>query len=165
MLTPDADDLVLVALINNQRDLARAREEHWYRIPVSHAPRRAVGASWIAFYQTKAFDEKWTVSYYAAALSWDAALRRDLLPDEPDHPHANDEYYRVTLGPLTRLSHPIPATSWRRITFILTHWAQIERAWDVSDLLEASALERGLWRALEKMRALREEEEEEWEEY
>ena len=165
MTTPLPDDLVLVALINNQRDLARARDEHWYRLPVSHAPRRAVDAPWIAFYQTKSFDEKWTVTYYAAALSWDTVLRRDLLPDEPDHPRADEAYYRVTLGPLIPLPHPVPATSWRRITFIVTHWAQIERAWDVSDLLEAGALERGLWRALEKMRAVRDEDEEDWEDY
>ena len=161
MATPDPDDLVLVALVNNQRDMARARDEHWYRIPVRHAPRRAIGLPWIAFYQTKAFgDEKWTVSSYAAALSWDVVARHDLIPSEPDHPRAGEEYYRISLGPLLSLPHPIPSRSWKRITFIITHWAQVERAWEVSDLLEANVLERGLWRALEKMRELRDEEEE-----
>ena len=159
MPTPQADDLVLVALINNQLDFARARDEHWYRIPVRRTPRRAIGAPWIAFYQTKSFgDEKWALHYYAAALSWDVVRRLDVLPDQPDHPRAHEEYYRITLGPLRSLPHPILARSWRRITFIVTHWAQIERAWEVSDLLEASVLERGLWRALERMRALRDEE-------
>ena len=160
MPTPGKDDLVLVALINNQRDFARARDEHWYRIPLRHAPRRAIGVTWIAFYQAKAFgDEKWAINYYAAALAWDIVTRRDLIPSEPNHARAADEYYRISLGPLASLPHAIPASTWRRITFLLTHWAQIERAWDVSDLLEANVLERGLWRALEKMRELRDEEE------
>ena len=38
-MTPQPDDLVLVALLNNQPDLARARDEHWYRIPVSSADK------------------------------------------------------------------------------------------------------------------------------
>jgi hypothetical protein len=163
MIMPDPDDLVLVALINNELDLARAREQHWYRIPLRHAPRRAIGVPWIAFYQTKSFgNEKWAVNYYAAAQSWDVVPRRILLPDEPDHPRANEDYYRITLGPLSHLPHPIPSRSWKRITFVLTHWAQIERAWEMNDLLDANVLERGLWRALDKMRALREEEDGEW---
>ena len=163
MRMPQPDDLVLVALINNGRELARLRDEHWYRIPVRHAPRRAIGAPWLAFYQTKAFgDEKWTVAYYASALAWETLLRRDLLPDEPNHPRADDEYLRVDLGPLQRLPHPIPSRAWKRITFIVTHWAQIERAWDVSDLFEANALEKGLWKALDRLRQVRDADEEEW---
>lgn len=163
MATPAPDDLVLVALINNQPDLARARAEHWYRIPLRHAPRRAIGVPWVAFYQSRPFgDEKWAVNYYAAATTWDVVPRRVLLPTEPDHPRAGEDYYRVGLGPLTALPHPIPSRSWKRVTFILTHWAQIERAWELSDLLEANVLERGLWRALEKMRELRDNDEDEW---
>jgi hypothetical protein len=163
MPIPAPDDLVLVALVNNERDLARARDEHWYRIPVRYAPRRAIGAPWIAFYQTKSFtDEKWAVNYYASCQSWDVVTRLTLLPDEPDHPRAHEQYYCISLGPLCRLPHPIASRSWKRVTFIVTHWAQIERAWELNDLLEASALERGLWRALERMRELREADEEEW---
>jgi len=33
----DADDIVLVALMNSPHDLAIARAEHWYRIPAKHA--------------------------------------------------------------------------------------------------------------------------------
>ncbi len=163
MSTPQPDDPVLVALVNNLRDLARARDEHWYRIPLRHAPRRAIGVPWLAFYQTKSFgDEKWTVTYYAAAQSWDVVARRDLIPDEPDHPRSSENYYRISLGPLLPLPHPIASRSWKRITFIVTHWAQIERAWDVSDLLQASVLERCLWRALERVRALRESDDDDW---
>lgn len=163
MSTPQPDDLVLVTLVNNERDFARLRDEHWYRLPVLRAPRRGIGAPWLAFYQTKVFaEERWTITYYAAALAWEVMPRRALLPAELDHPRADQEYFRVSLGPVQRLPHPIPSRSWKRITFILTHWAQIERAWDVSDLFEANALERGLWKALEKLRAVRDDDEEEW---
>ena len=164
MATPLPDDLVLVALVTNQTDFVRARTEHWYRIPLRHMPRRATGVPWIAFYQTKAFGtEKWAVNYYAAALSWDVMARRLLLPDQPDHPRAAEDYYRVGLGPLLPVPHPIPSRAWKRVTFLVTHWAQIERAWELGDLLEANALERGLWRALERMRQVREEDGEAWE--
>lgn len=110
MATPLPDDLVLVALVTNQTDFVRARTEHWYRIPLRHMPRRATGVPWIAFYQTKAFGtEKWAVNYYAAALSWDVMARRLLLPDQPDHPRAAEDYYRVGLGPLLPVPHPSPA--------------------------------------------------------
>jgi len=59
---------VLVAVVNNRADLRRAASEGWYRIPQRRAPRR-VGADYLAFYQTGAFEsetEARTVSYYAA---------------------------------------------------------------------------------------------------
>jgi hypothetical protein len=33
--------------------------------------------------------------------------RRDLLPDEPDHPSADGAYYKLQLGLLERLDPPI----------------------------------------------------------
>lgn len=159
-MQPQPDDLVLVALLNSPRDLALAREEHWYRIPVRHMPRRALAVPWIAFYQTKAFgDEKWAINYFAAMLGYETTTRLTLLPAEADHPRAHDEYYRLRLGPLQALAHPIASRSWKRVLFLVVHWAQVERAWDVSDLLRAGAIEKGVWRALERMRALRDDDE------
>ena len=69
---PDHYATVLVAVMNNPRDLAIVRDQHWYRIPVDRVPRRGLHAPILAFYQTGAFgDEKWSVNYYAAALSWE----------------------------------------------------------------------------------------------
>ena len=39
---------VLVALMNNRRDFAIARDQHWYRIPVKSAPR-GIDSKYIAF--------------------------------------------------------------------------------------------------------------------
>jgi len=47
---------VLVAVLNNQPDFERARDEGWYRIPLKRAPRR-IAAEYLAFYQTGAFGD------------------------------------------------------------------------------------------------------------
>ena len=42
--------------------------------------------------------------------------RRDLLPDEPDHPRADQAYYKLQLGPLERLAaHHQPALAARHL--------------------------------------------------
>jgi hypothetical protein len=125
----------LVAVINNPRDMEIARTEGWYRIPVKHAPQR-LGADYLAFYQTGAFGEgeRWRVNFYAPVRRVRRVRRRDLLPDEPDHPRADDEYYKFELGPLARLPRPIPSRRLRRITFIPTTLKRLLSAQEINDL-------------------------------
>ena len=67
---------VLVAIMNNRRDFAIARDEHWYRIPVKSAPS-AVVAQRLAFYQTKAFGEQaWAINYWAEVKARRIVKRR-----------------------------------------------------------------------------------------
>src|SRR5690349_2810571 len=47
------DARVLVAVVTRPCDLAKAREEGWYRIPLARAPC-ALAAEYLAFYQTAA---------------------------------------------------------------------------------------------------------------
>jgi hypothetical protein len=56
--------------------------------------------------------------------------RRDLLPDEPDHPRADEGYYKLQLGPLKQLELPIYSLRWRRITFIEISWDRFTAATD-----------------------------------
>jgi len=143
---------VLVAIINNLRDFAIARDEHWYRIPLRHAPTRAINAPVLAFYQTKVFgDEAWAINYWAEAQKWDIVKRVDLLPQEASHPRAQEEYYRIELGKLKRLPRPIVSKKWRRITFIITTWERLMRAREVKELLHGDIWEERLYRALRKM--------------
>jgi len=142
---------VLVAVINNLRDFAIARDEHWYRIPVKHAPVRAVNAPVLAFYQTKVFGpEAWAINYWAEAKKWERVKRIELLPQEASHPRAHDDYYKVHLGELRRLPHPIISKKWRRITFIITTWERLMRAREVKELLHGNIWEERLYRALRK---------------
>jgi hypothetical protein len=131
---PDHDARVLVAVITQPRDLALIREEHWYRIPIARAPRQ-MAAEYLALYQTARFGhERWSINYYTHILRYHRVKRRDLLPLEPDHPRANEYYYRLDLGILERLLFPVPAAKLRRITFITTTFGQLQRVRDVKEL-------------------------------
>jgi hypothetical protein len=125
---------VLVAVITRPRDLASAREEGWYRVPLRRAPR-GLAAEYLAFYQTAAFGEqRWAVRYVAPVRAVSLATRAALLPDEPAHPRAAERYFRFELGPLQALPAPIPSCRLRRITFIPTTYGQLLRARDVAEL-------------------------------
>ena len=118
---PGSGERVLVAVMNNPRDLWIAVQEHWYRIPVKRAPRR-VGADYVAFYQTGVFppDERHCVRLYAPIRAYHLAERRDLLPQEQNHPRAKERYFKIEIGPMRTLERPIPSHKLRRITFIPT---------------------------------------------
>ena len=128
------DARVLVAVVTRPCDLAKAREEGWYRIPLARAPR-ALAAEYLAFYQTAAFgDERWAVRYLAAVRAVGVARRAALLPEEAGHPRAAERYYRFALGPLRALPQPVPSRRLRRVTFIPTTFGQLLRARDVAEL-------------------------------
>jgi hypothetical protein len=163
-MEPDRYTAVLVVLMNNQRDFAIARDQHWYRIPLKKAPERGIRAPILAFYQTKEFgEEKWSINYYAHAVAWEIVPRVQLLPNEVEHPRASELYYKVELGELRRLPHPIVSRKWRRITFIVTHWGRLEAAYEISELLHGTIWQERLWRALRRMGRLAEEDDvDEW---
>lgn len=128
------DDCVLVAVMSRPKDLAIARDQGWYRLPEDRAPRGAA-FEYIAFYFTAAFgDRAWAVHYYAPRLGHELVTRRDLLPDEPDHPRANERYLKLQLGPLQRREPPIVSLRWRRISFIHTTWDCFQAAAEINDL-------------------------------
>jgi hypothetical protein len=128
------DDRVLVAVMNRPQDLENARDKGWYRLPESKAGRGAF-FEYIAFYFTSGLAEhKWAVHYYARNLGHELVTRRQLLPDEPHHPRADQRYYKLLLGPLHRREPPIPSLRWRRITFIHTTWDRFQAAEEINDL-------------------------------
>ena len=133
-------DRVLVGILNNQRDFEIARDEGWYRIPAKTAPESAKEASVLAFYLTRAFGpDKWSIRWYAAVRGHELVRRRDLLPHQPDHPRADDPYYKLQVGPLIEMEVPIPSLRWRRITFIETSWDRFTAAEEVNDLYVSGA--------------------------
>jgi len=147
-LLPSLTALILVAIINDPRDLEIARVLGWYRIPLRSAPK-VVAVDYLAFYQTAAFgDDKWRIQHVAPVRGHELTTRSELLQDEPDHPHAHQEYYKVQLGPLVTLPEPIPADKWRRITFLYTTGEYLLRARSVNDLIVADDERSLLWQAL-----------------
>lgn len=144
----DADDVILVALINQPRDLEIVRTEHWYRIPAKHSPTHFTQARYIGFYLTRPFGEcKWSIREYAPVCGHELVRRRDLFPEQVDHPRADDAYYKLELGPLIALPRPIVSRAGRRILFIWTSGDKFLRAVEINDLLGKNEADDGLWDA------------------
>jgi hypothetical protein len=145
-----AESSVLIAVMNHTRDLERARDEHWYRIPVRSAPK-FFPPDYVAFYFTRAFGaDAFSVRWYAQVRGHELVTRRDLLPDEPDHPRADQRYYKLQLGKLVELPHPIPSRRLRRITFVLSNGRHLNEAWEINDLFLGPREHDILWRALKE---------------
>ncbi len=145
---PSSESLILVAIMNQPRDLEIARVLGWYRVPLRSAPR-VIAVDYLAFYQTVSFGEsRWRIQYLAPVVGHELTTRRELLRDEPDHPRAGQEYFKIQLGPLVRLPEPILATKWRRITFFYTTGDLLLAAGEIQDLIVPSDQRRVLWQAL-----------------
>jgi hypothetical protein len=130
----DLNARILIAVVNRPRDLAAARDEGWYRIPLARAPR-ALHAEYLAFYQTAVFGSaRWTVRYLAEVRAVSIATRAALLPAEAGHPRASQRYYRFAIGPLLALPVPVLSRRLRRIAFIATTAGQLLRARDLNEL-------------------------------
>lgn len=147
---PVTSSLILVAVLNNPHDLEIARLLGWYRIPLRSAPK-VIAVDYLAFYQTGAFkDDRWQIRYIARVRGHELTTRVELLADEPDHPHAHREYYKIQIGPLIHLENPIAAEQWRRITFFYTTGEYLLRARSISELIVQSEARQVLWQALQE---------------
>ena len=148
MLMSD-DALVLVAIMPKPRDMDIARLLGWYRIPLKSAPK-ILHPDAIAFYQTSAFgkEHRSRIECYAEVAGVELTTRAELFRDEPDHPRANEEYFKIQLRGIETLPHPIPADEWKRFTFFYTTGSRIMTAESIRGLA-MNARERGdLWRVL-----------------
>ena len=74
--------------------------------------------------------------------------RAELLRDEPDHPKAREEYFKIQLGPLVNLAAPIQAREWKRITFFYTTGQYLLTAENINDLVVHSDQRKLLWQSL-----------------
>ncbi|TAK14123.1 MAG: hypothetical protein EPO32_02965 [Anaerolineae bacterium] len=146
---PVPSDLILVALMPNRRDFDIARLFGWYRIPLRTAPK-VVAVDWLAFYQPATFgdDHKWCIEYLAPVTGHELATRIDLFKEEPDHPRALEEYFKIQIGPMVSLPRPIPAAEWKRITFLYTTGERLLAAETLNDLTVYDDERTLLWRAL-----------------
>jgi very-short-patch-repair endonuclease len=147
----DRETPALVGIVTRLKDWELVRSRHWYRIPVRTAPEELDSIQFLAFYQTRLFGrEKWAVNWYARVRGISKVTRRELLPDEPGHARAGAEYYKVELGELERLPHPIPSRRWRRIVFIPTSLERLLHAQEINDLFKVSPIEDKLYLTLQE---------------
>jgi very-short-patch-repair endonuclease len=143
----------LVGMILRKQDLLTAQRECWYRIPVKSAPEIVQPGvlTTLALYQTKAFDEeKYSVRWWGTVSSIDSRKRVELLPNEPAHPRANEEYFVVRVHAFEQLPKPVLSRIPRRNPFISTTDERLFSARDYNDLFYGSPLEEQLWSALRK---------------
>jgi hypothetical protein len=140
--------LILVCLMPAPRDLEIARLLGWYRIPLRTAPK-VVAVDYLAFYQTAAFGARGgRIEYIAEVLGHELTTRAELLKDEPQHPRAKEEYYKIQIGGLERLKEPVVAGKWKRITFLYTTGEYLLKAKTLHNLVVDGEERQVLWRSL-----------------
>jgi hypothetical protein len=145
--------LILVCLMPTPRDFEIARLLGWYRIPFRSAPK-VIAVDALAFYQPGSFGEqagqiKWT----APVRGHELTTRGELLRDEADHPRANEEYFKIQIGPLEKLPRPILAEKWKRLTFLNTTGEYLLKAKTLNDLVVQSDERQLLWQSLRERAA------------
>ena len=146
---PTSTALILVGVMPSPHDMEIARVLGWYRIPLRFAPK-VVAVDYLAFYQTGAFGEnhRWRIEAIAPVRGHELTTRRELIRSESDHPRAHEEYYKIILGPLQTLAHPIVAGGWKQVTFLYTTGDLLKSAATVDDLVVRSEERAILWRSL-----------------
>jgi hypothetical protein len=141
-------DLILVCLVPTPRDLEIARLLGWYRIPLRTGPK-VIAVDHLAFYQPASFgDRGGRLEFSAPVRGHELTTRAELLKDEAGHPRSREEYFRIQIGSLESLPHPILAGKWRRITFLYTTGEYLLRAKAMTDLVVQDDERALLWRAL-----------------
>jgi hypothetical protein len=147
-MTVSPTSLILVALLPTPRDLEIARLLGWYRIPLRSAPK-VVAVDHLAFYQPSSFgDRGGRIEFISEVRGHELSTRGELLRDEADHPRAREEYYKIQLGGLEKLSTPITTDKWKRITFLYTTGEYLLKANTVNDLVVDGDERQVLWRSL-----------------
>lgn len=141
--------LILIGILPSARDLDIARMLGWYRIPLKSSPK-VIDVDYFAFYQGANFGEehRWRIEYLAEYRGHELTTRRELLREERDHPRANEEYYKVQIGPLIAIDAPILADKWKRITFLYSTGELLNQALTVNDLVVRSEEREILWKSL-----------------
>ena len=146
---PAGSALMLIGVLPTQKDYEIARLLGWYRIPLRMAPK-IVDVDYLAFYQTGVFgvDHRWLIETFAEVKGHELTTRRELLRDEPDHPRANEEYYKIQIGALQQRQPPIHAGKWKRITFLYTTGQLFNQAQTINDLVVRAEERETLWKSL-----------------
>ena len=146
--------LILVGIVPDPIDMEYARVLGWYRIPFRFAPK-VVHVDYLAFYQPSSFGNNHDLRIEALAevTGVELTTRRELIKKEPDHPRADEEYYKVQLGELQYLKKPITAEKWKRITFLYTTGFLFSKAQTINDLVVKTDEREILWHSLREKSA------------
>ena len=148
------DKPALVGIVPRKELWPIIRKERWYHIPVASAPRTIKTIRYVAFYFPAVFGKEfqYKVFYYSPVRGIAIVKRIQLFPDEPHHPRANQDYYKLLLGGIYKLPRPIPSKRLRRIVHIPSTYGKLMGAHEINDLYETSPLEDALYQALKRVK-------------
>lgn len=133
MVTGKKSRNVLVGVLKSKSDLQILLEEKWYRIPVVFMPKRRF--TYVAFYQPSIFGKDGKcIKYFARISGKEIRKRIELLPEEPNHPRAGENYMRVFFEKVEALVSPIRNVIPRRVSFGFTDLRTLKSAKDILQL-------------------------------
>lgn len=143
------EKLVLVGVVNREKDLKIALDRHWYRIPVKYAPRKK--ADFLALYQTRIFDGNGkSINFYAPIKRYSLTCRRYILPEEKNHPRLDELYQKLDLGPVRCISKSIKNKTGLRVNFGFTTLERLLKAREIKQLFNIAPLEQIMSLELDK---------------
>lgn len=146
LIEPSA--LIMVCVLPKPKDFEIARLFGWYRVPLRSAPK-VISVDYLAFYQPSSFQaQKNQISHFAKVRGHELTTRKELIREEADHPHANEEYFKIQIGALEKLPNPIKAGSWKRFSFFYTTGEYLAAANELKDLIVRTSDRLTLWKAL-----------------
>lgn len=155
----------LVVHISTDVELDRVLRQGFYRIPQRYLGRvlgedALLEVDVIAFYQgaNTSAGLAGAIEFVAPIRRRERLLRRELLPGESGHPHADDPYIVLWLGRRRRLPRPIVSARPRRFTFIRTTRGRIRHATTLSDLIVGTPDQERLWKRLKSSSVVKEAE-------
>ena len=132
---------VLVGVLKNRRDQRILLKRCWYRIPAGFLPKRKF--RYVAFYQPAVFGRGGKrIEYYAKVLRRRVVKRIELLPKEPGHPQANDDYLKIEFKEVRKLPRPVKNIVPRRVSFGFTTLKKLFSARDILELYGVPPTER-----------------------
>lgn len=131
---------VLIGILKDRRDLGILLTRRWYRIPVSHTPRRTF--DYLAFYQNSNFGKTGQcIRYIAPVLGKFRAKRGKMIPNEPRHPRVDESYWFYRVGKPMLLPNPVRNLGPRRITFAYTSLRHLFESHDILEVFGVPPIE------------------------
>lgn len=132
-------DAVVLALLRRQGDEQRLLQAGTYHLPITHSGLLDEVRAMAWYVPAWHADTPWSVRYWGTIADRWLTTRRLYLPEEPNHPRADNLYWVVRITHLERLDPVLPSARWRRIGIHRLSAAAVQRA---SELGDVSALTR-----------------------
>lgn len=121
-----------IVIVKRQADWDRIVQMRQYHVPIAHLARISQ-SRYLAFYLPRWHpSHPHSITHIARIAAIEVMARYQHIPEEPQHPRAQQLYVVATMHPLDRLNEPIKSRHWRRISIVHTTMEAFVRANDIS---------------------------------